>query len=104
MIGYEHPLGLGIRLAVLAMEHSTGGHQLTLVPEEPAPGTEGERTWGVRIVEGRIVDERGSWASPFVRAVCSCGWRAGDDDRFTIEENAVHHWRTTHIAEVPARG
>lgn len=27
---------------------------------------------------------------PWLRAACSCGWRAEDFSRFTIEENA--HW------------
>lgn len=35
--------------------------------------------------------------SPWLRALCSCGWVADDVHRYTIEENAHHFWLTTHV-------
>lgn len=34
---------------------------------------------------------------PWLRAACSCGWKADDDQRTTIEENSMWRWSVSHI-------
>ena len=36
---------------------------------------------------------------PWLRAACSCGWVAPDEQRFTLEENAHHAWLSHLTAE-----
>lgn len=56
-----------------------GGHTFHLHVEEPIPGHTAMR-------HGEIT--RTNW----LRAACSCGWRAASGERCSIEENAHHVW------------
>jgi len=108
-VTYSHAPGLGIRLAQMAERASVPGHQLTLVPEDP-PELHNATTYGTvvhtaeledgvgnPVVVEALTEIRGEWPNPWIRATCSCGWSATRRDRFTIEENAIHHWRTHHL-------
>lgn len=54
------------------------GHTFFVTVEGAAPG--------VALIRGDEVRQ------PWLRATCSCGWKATDDERFTIVENAHHLW------------
>lgn len=73
------PTGVVLYLAGTELD----GHVLHLHVEE------GSGSYGT--IRGEDVE------MPWLRAACSCGWRAGEDERFTIEENAHHLWVTTHV-------
>jgi hypothetical protein len=60
------------------------GHVFHVHVEEPVEGT-------LALHAGRDV------RMPWLRAACSCGWVAVDDERCTIEENALWHWETKHV-------
>lgn len=66
------------------------GHMFFVSVEEPSGG--------IALIRGDEV------VSPWLRATCSCGWRAENADRFTIEENAHHLWLTRHSAREQSDG
>ena len=108
--GYQPDLGYALAESAYGWNLSYGrpGHWLTLVPEEPA---EGDRMWAneVRSDGSWPGDEyrrqRGDtvlpWDIPWVRPVCSCGWKGGTKrGRFTIEGNAAFYWATRHMQKL----
>lgn len=108
---YQYAPGLTYDLAQYSKETRFPGHHLTLVPEEPAPdsGTSHGAIVGRPVYSDTagklfipVEETRGYWPVPWLRANCSCGWRAPRNKRFTIEFNAIAYWHK-HLDRVGAK-
>lgn len=76
---------LPVRLKLGLVADERDGHVFHLHVEEIAEG-------GMAWIDGA------DCARPWLRAACSCGWKAQDEERFTIEENAYWKW-LQHVNE-----